>query len=376
MQPSSTIVCCIAALAALHFATPSAFGTEAIPVRKGGIVATQPVQTNFYVDAPTRKSATSATPAPVPADTVRAAGSAQLPPPSQPRIKLPAHTRQPAMTAVPVRPTASQAAHSTVLDRTRGLFGRPAADTFNTDYKTRTQSETTPPFLRGCGLDGKNIPIGQEDAYRQCLPEDYMPTDLVQLPRDMSYYNMVLYLRREPAEALIRMIRDAERQGLRLQVFSAYRDYNHQRRLYAEAVSKGRRGSVAKPGYSEHMLGTTVDITNSEKHLMRRSFQDTPEGRWVARNAAKYGWKATVVAGSGSRSHVDEPWHIRYFGPGRIPQGRPSSLTVAGGAPTPTQRVTRTAGRATAATVRAATAPVRAGGGLFGRLKGAVGGRR
>lgn len=350
-------------------------GAEAIPVRKGGVVATEPVRTNFYIDAPSR-AASDASATAAPAGAERTLPSARSSAPAQPRIKLPARTQQAPVAAVPVRPAGAQAAHSTLLDRTGGLFGRRQTDTFNTDYKTRSQSEATPPFLQGCGLDGKNVPIGQEDAYRQCLPQDYMPTDLVQLPRDICYYNMVLYLRREPADALVRMLRDAERQGLRLQVFSAYRDYNHQRRLYAEAVSKGRRGSVAKPGYSEHMLGTTVDITNSEKHLMRRSFQDTPEGRWVARNAARYGWKATVVAGNGSRSHVDEPWHLRYFGPGRIPQGRPSSLYVAGAAPAPTQRVAQTAGRAAEATVRAAAAPVRAGGGLFGRLKAGLGGRR
>ena len=352
-----------------------ASGAEAIPVRKGGVVATEPVRTNFYIDAPSR-AAQDAFPTAARGGAEHTLPSARSSTPAQPRIKLPARTQQAAVAAVPVRPARAETAHSTLLDRTGGLFGRRQVDTFNTDYRTRSRSEATPPFLQGCGLDGKNIPIGQEDAYRHCLPQDYMPTDLVQLPRDICYYNMVLYLRREPAEALVRMLRDAERQGLRLKVFSAYRDSSHQRRLYAEAVSKGRRGSVAKPGYSEHLLGTTVDITNNEKHLMRRSFQDTPEGRWVARNAARYGWKATVVAGSGSRSHVDEPWHLRYFGPGRIPQGRTSSPTVAGGAPTPTQRVTRTVRRAAEATAHTAAAPVRAGGGLFGRLKAGLGGRR
>jgi D-alanyl-D-alanine carboxypeptidase len=71
---------------------------------------------------------------------------------------------------------------------------------------------------------------------------------------------------------------------------------------------------VAKPGKSEHNLGTTVDVTNSDQHALKRSFGDTAEGRWLAANAHKFGWKMTVMSGNGRRSHNDEPWHLRYLG--------------------------------------------------------------
>ncbi len=217
-------------------------------------------------------------------------------------------------------------------DLARDLLGRGnSAANFNTDYRTRNPNAPTPAVLVGRGWNGRNLAIGQEDQYRKTLPLDYMPTDLVLLPRELCFEDMILYLRREPAESLLCMIRDAARQGLTLKPFSAFRDINHQRRLYAKS---GGNGSVARPGYSEHMLGTTVDITNSSRYLMRRSFEDTPEGRWLSRNAARYGWKATVVRGTGSRAHVDEPWHIRYFGPGRVPTARGTNggwVTESGG---------------------------------------------
>ena len=248
----------------------------------------------------------------------------------------------------------------------RELVGGRTVTSFNSDYKTRSVSAETPLLLRGCGLNGRNITIGEEDAYRGCLTTEYLPTDLYQLPREMCYGNMVLYLRKEAALSLIKMTNDAARQGLTLQTFSAFRDVGHQSRLYNEMISRGGRGTVAKPGYSEHMFGTTADLTNNSSYMMKRSFENTPEGRWLTRNASRYGWKATVMSGPGSRSHVDEPWHLRYYGPGRIPssRGTSSGVTVASKfAPADTAR-------------SLATAPVKATGRLFGNLKGALTGNR
>lgn len=181
---------------------------------------------------------------------------------------------------------------------------------FNTDYRTRSAAVEAPFALQGAGLRGRNIPIGYEDAYRKSLPADYAPTDLVLLPKEIRYCGQAVYLRQEAAESAVRMFNDAARQGLTLQVVSAFRDIAHQRRLFASSGG----GNVAKPGHSEHMLGTTMDVTNSSKYLFKRSFVDTAEGRWLCQNAWRYGWKATVMSSSGRRGHNDEPWHLRYFG--------------------------------------------------------------
>lgn len=198
---------------------------------------------------------------------------------------------------------------------------------FNSDYKTRSVSASSlPSQISGHGLGGNDIPIGSEDAHRKNLPQDFMPTDLVKLPMEFSYYGNAVYLRCDAADSLVRMFSDAASEGLRLQIFSGYRDYNHQERLYKEAVKRSgpNQKTVAKPGRSEHFLGTTADVTSGKDHLMKRSFGDTPEGKWLAKNAERYGWKMTVMPGNGKRSHGDEPWHIRYFG-----TGEPSGSQVA-----------------------------------------------
>lgn len=188
---------------------------------------------------------------------------------------------------------------------------------FNTDYRTRSSDSVVPVSIQGRGLGGRNLPVGQEDSWRGKLPADFCPTDLVRIHPQYCYGDMPIFLRQEAAQSLQRMFYDASTQGLRLQIVSGYRDYAHQQRLYADAVRrKGKnQKTVARPGNSEHFLGTTADVTNGEKaHTLSRSFGDTREGRWLAQNAARYGWKMTVMAGNGRRSHNDEPWHIRYLG--------------------------------------------------------------
>ena len=179
-----------------------------------------------------------------------------------------------------------------------------SATTVNTDYRTRPANTALPQFVFGRGWNGKNLPIGEEDPYRKSVLTEYTPTDIVLLPRELWYCNQPAWLRREPAEALVRMTNDMASKGLRVYVFSAFRDYNHQARL-----SRGG-GNVARAGKSEHQLGTTVDVTNNSRYLMSRSFGNTPEGSWLARNAPRYGFHLTVMRGS----TVVEPWHFRYFG--------------------------------------------------------------
>ncbi len=230
-----------------------------------------------------------------------------------------------------------------VYDRTREIFRNlvPSATSFMTDYRRRPANCPVPLVLRGKGLGGRDLPIGGEDPYRDQLPANFMPTDLVLLPAEYCYANQPIYLRREAAESLVRMVRDAQRQGLTLKVVSGYRDYEHQQRLYSQ--NGGRRASrtVGRPGKSEHMLGTTVDLTSTERYLLKPSFANTPEGKWLSRNAGRYGWKLTVVSGN----RVIEPWHFRYFG---------KNLRNAQGADTSRDSTVKRA-------LKSATAPVREG---------------
>lgn len=181
--------------------------------------------------------------------------------------------------------------------------GGAVATTVNTDYRTRSSSTALPVFVCGKGFSGiGNLPIGKEDKYRGQLA-DYTPTDLVLIPLDHCYYRQPCWMRREAAEAYMKLREAAKKDGVNVAIFSGWRNRAHQSRL------KSGGGRVGRVGYSEHHMGTTMDVTDTASNATSNSYGNSTSGRWMQRNAAKYGFKATVRS---------EPWHWRYFGKGKI----------------------------------------------------------
>jgi D-alanyl-D-alanine carboxypeptidase len=72
---------------------------------------------------------------------------------------------------------------------------------------------------------------------------------------------------------------------------------------------------VARPGHSEHQLGTAIDVLNPEAGELTAAFADTPAGRWIAAHAHEYGFVLSYPADAQDRScYHYEPWHLRYVG--------------------------------------------------------------
>ena len=74
---------------------------------------------------------------------------------------------------------------------------------------------------------------------------------------------------------------------------------------------------AARPGHSEHQLGTAVDFT----HLSGGTpwsggdWARTRAGRWMLANAARYGWVLSYPKGATtSTCYRYEPWHWRWVG--------------------------------------------------------------
>lgn len=168
-------------------------------------------------------------------------------------------------------------------------------------------------------VDG-NLTIGEEIINRWWgIPIEYEPSDLVVLPEEVALRSRREFrLRRDAAEALVRMLEAAREDGIDLRVVSAYRSGPTQQRIYASNI--GRRGfrqrSSAPPGHSEHQLGTTVDLTDSlGEHVLRGTFGETPEGAWLRENGARFGFVQSytppLVTITG---YIVEPWHWRFWG--------------------------------------------------------------
>ncbi len=122
---------------------------------------------------------------------------------------------------------------------------------------------------------------------------------------------------------------DAERQGLSPTITSAYRSYADQARVFSAWFAQERQQTAnpllaflhtmrysALPGYSEHQLGTAVDIncqhcipfdTQNQKNIALWSY--------LEENAHRYGFVVSYPRNTEQRTGYQyEPWHIRYIG--------------------------------------------------------------
>jgi D-alanyl-D-alanine carboxypeptidase len=107
--------------------------------------------------------------------------------------------------------------------------------------------------------------------------------------------------------------------GTPLGILAGYRSYPQQQDLYERRVDElgdAEAGSrVARPGHSEHQLGTTIDVTSAGETDVDQSWGATPPGQWVATNAHKYGFLLSYPPDASDRTCYDyEPWHLRYVG--------------------------------------------------------------
>jgi zinc D-Ala-D-Ala carboxypeptidase len=117
-------------------------------------------------------------------------------------------------------------------------------------------------------------------------------------------------------------------QGIQAEIASGYRSYKDQETAFNYWVNQEmtagydrptatQRANVysAKPGHSEHQLGTTVDL----KAKNNEAFTETPGNNalyeFILMNAHKYGFVVSYPEGKENfTGYKYEPWHIRYIG--------------------------------------------------------------
>lgn len=153
------------------------------------------------------------------------------------------------------------------------------------------------------------------------LPSNYKPSDL-EIP-DVPHIHAAAQgntLRHIAIEDLKKLVTAANSTGLQLEFGSGFRSYEYQSQLYNGYVSSMGRAeadrSSARPGHSEHQTGLALDFlrTDDACHL-ESCFAETPEGKWLAANAYKYGFILRYPKDKESvTGYMYEPWHFRYVG--------------------------------------------------------------
>jgi len=115
---------------------------------------------------------------------------------------------------------------------------------------------------------------------------------------------------------LYRMLRRAVSDDVDLKIVSGYRSFGTQSALktgYLTTYGSGANQFSADQGYSEHQLGTAVDLTvGGLTPALSISFENTPAYTWLTKNAYKYGFVLSYPRNNIYYQY--EPWHWRFVG--------------------------------------------------------------
>ena len=149
------------------------------------------------------------------------------------------------------------------------------------------------------------------------LNENFKPAALTNIPLRFAYENGKEYQLYDKVEPLLeKMFNAAIADGINLKVISAYRSFGTQSALkssYNVTYGAGTANSFsADQGYSEHQLGTTVDITTPDTKDNFDLFDSTTAYKWLTNNAYKYGFILSYPKNNAYYTY--EPWHWRYVG--------------------------------------------------------------
>lgn len=146
---------------------------------------------------------------------------------------------------------------------------------------------------------------------KRCFsPIDFTPPDLIE--------TQGATLSAKAVPSFNALMQAAATAGLPLRVTSSYRSYGNQVSTYNYWVSvNGSTASAdtvsARPGYSEHQTGFTVDLAAGACSL--DCFAGTPQATWLREHAAEYGFVERYPAGlTAITGYSPEAWHYRYVG--------------------------------------------------------------
>lgn len=130
------------------------------------------------------------------------------------------------------------------------------------------------------------------------------------------------------ANAARKMLADADKEGLHVEICSAYRSVERQEQVFGDSMKDRVKSgmsywkayeetalNVALPGTSEHALGLALDLISNQYSELDEKQEETKEAKWLAENCYKYGFilrypsEKTNITGI-----IYEPWHYRYVG--------------------------------------------------------------
>lgn len=137
------------------------------------------------------------------------------------------------------------------------------------------------------------------------------------LPLPSKYTFKDEWIHPDVYEPLVGMLHHANQDGIKLRVVSAYRSYDHQKRIWENKWQNHADDDLDRawhilryssfPGVSRHHWGTDVDL-NSVDLGYWQSKQGKKVHAWLVENAPSYGFCQTYDEGR-THGYENEAWH-------------------------------------------------------------------
>lgn len=138
----------------------------------------------------------------------------------------------------------------------------------------------------------------------------------------------VFFMTKETLQGLNDLKEDASLNGIGFYLISAYRAFEEQQGLFntyiqnemdkglnlEEATEKANEYS-ARPGQSEHQLGTTIDVNCNNCEPFAFNEESLEFYSYINENAHRFGFVVSYPENTKSETgYTYEPWHLRYLG--------------------------------------------------------------
>ena len=170
-------------------------------------------------------------------------------------------------------------------------------------------------------MSSRPVPSLIENAFALGVPRNYGRTRKLRRVREPLHLESIgldtqgreQFLAPRAARAWARMREAAARDGVELQVVSAFRSIEYQLGILKRKLEHGLsmeqilRVSAA-PGYSEHHSGRALDITTPGFAALEEEFEDSPAFAWLKKNARRFGFHLSYPR-KNRHGIAYEPWH-------------------------------------------------------------------
>ncbi len=166
------------------------------------------------------------------------------------------------------------------------------------------------------------------------LPSGFEPANIVAMPGPYAAPGYSSTISSTALPALEAMLDAANNDGYDIRVVSGYRSYADQQYTYNYWVGQLGQEQAdrvsARPGYSEHQLGMTVDLGAADFGWdLTDAFGATPDGQWLDAHCTEYGFALSYPEGKEDiTGYAYEPWHFRYIGADKAADFHASGLTL------------------------------------------------